>query len=232
MAHLPPFWHAAAQLTGRIDLQPHLDRCSVPDSIQSRASQSGPLWVNDPFITLQDDRYPPGLRPVPYCPPVLFVRGNLGLLDRPAVAIVGARRCTGNGQKLAHRISRGCAVLGGVTVSGMAYGIDQAAHLAAPGSTIAVLGQGLNAPMSTHQQRLADSILEDGGLLVSEFLPSHPAHRWTFPLRNRVIAGLGRATVIVEAGSRSGALHTARHALDAGRDVLAVPGSPLAPSSA
>jgi DNA processing protein len=121
---------------------------------------------------------------------------------------------------------------GGVVVSGLAAGIDSEAHGAAGGQTIAVLGQGLLAPMPAWQCRVREAILADGGLVLSEFPPDAPAQTWTFPIRNRIIAGLAGAVVVVEAGQRSGARITARNALEYGREVLAVPGPLGAAASA
>ncbi len=191
------------------------------------ASAIGPLVTPDPALTLAGEGYPPLLRGTPMAPPVLFWRGDLELLERPCVSIVGARRCTGDGARMARRLARGVADSGGVVVSGLAHGIDQHAHGAALHATVAVVGQALDRAFSTTQRRCLDRILDAGGLVLSEFLPGTPAARHTFPRRNRVIAGLSLATVVVEAGERSGSLITARHAAAFGREVLAVPGHPL-----
>jgi len=241
-------WHAAALLSGKLDLsQPvqqrpgEVGRLSADqlEALGIRAAHAikwrgGQNLVSPfPFLTLDDSAYPDLLRPVPFAPPVLFWEGNPDLLQAgPKVAIVGARRCTGDGKRMARSLARSVADSGGVVVSGMAHGIDTAAHLAAPGRTIAVLGQGLRVPRSRTAGRTATQILSSGGLLISEFVPDYPASRHTFPRRNRVISGLSRFTVVVEAARRSGASITARLALDAGRDVGAVPGSPYAPASA
>lgn len=183
-------------------------------------------------LTLACPRYPSRMAATPFAPPVLFCEGNLALLERPRVAIVGARRCTGAGVSMARELAGAVAGAGGVVVSGMAYGIDTAAHLAAPGATIAVLGQGLDVPFSASRMRTRSAILSRGGLLISEFpLDAHATKR-TFPLRNRIIAWLSKLTVVVEATERSGSLHTARAALSAGLDVLAVPGHPRVPTAA
>ena len=145
--------------------------------------------------------------------------------------MVGTRRCTDTGKRLARSFAATAAELGGVVVSGLAWGVDMAAHEAALSRTIAVLGQGLDTTLSSHQARLAEQIVSSGGLIVSEFLPGTRPERWTFPQRNRVIAALARATVVIEAPQRSGALITARLAVELGREVLAVPGSPLCEAS-
>jgi DNA processing protein len=128
---------------------------------------------------------------------------------------------------MATMLSRDLALAGVVVVSGLAHGIDHAAHMAAPGRTIAVLGQGTEHAARSIRAKAIGAIVQAGGLVVSEFLPEHPAARWTFPQRNRIIAGISEATVVVEAGQRSGALITARHALDYGRSIFVVPGHPL-----
>ena len=242
---VPPFWQAAAREGHRLDLSvglaqgpvvdarpAQLTRWGVPLDLALSLQQGEPIDSTTPFLTLDDPHYPAPLRFVPYAPPVLFTRGDTALLEEPGVAIVGTRRCTGSGRLMARRLARDLSGAGFVVVSGMAYGVDTEAHLTAPARTIAVLGAALDAPMSAAQGRVAATILDAGGLLVSEFLPGTHATRYTFPRRNRVIAGLARATVVVEARHRSGALITARHAADLGREVLAVPGSPLVDASA
>lgn len=244
---LSPFWSATARLTGKVDflpLAPLLQRGPIPPSARELA-QAGLSathvaalvrgdWLAGPAdaLTMVDDGWPPPLRQVPFAPPVLFYRGDPGLLSAPAVAIVGSRHCTAQGQRMARRLAQAVAGGGGVVVSGLAHGIDHAAHEASLSRTIAVLGQGLDAPLTARQSALARQIVDQGGLLLSELAPECRATKWTFPQRNRIIAGLAQATVVVEAAERSGALITARQALSLGRDVLAVPGSPLDPASA
>ena len=183
-------------------------------------------------LPLPDPRYPAQMARIPYAPPVLFCEGNLALLKEPGVALVGSRRCTASGAAIARELAAAVVEAGAVVVSGMAYGIDTAVHLTASGRTIAVLGQGLEVKCTAAQQRTRSRILSSGGLLVSEFPPTFPASRYTFPRRNRVIAWLAKATVIIEATATSGALHTARAALCAGMPVLAVPGHPHVPTAA
>lgn len=161
-------------------------------------------------------------------PAELFVRGNgeTELLSRPAVAIVGARACSAYGRSVARSLGRDLAAAGLVVVSGMARGIDGEAHrgaLDANGSTVAVLGCGIDRDYPAAHAELARRVCERG-LVVSEYEPGVEPAPWRFPARNRIIAGLCRATVVVEARERSGALITADFALEEGRDVLAVPG--------
>lgn len=176
--------------------------------------------------------WPGALTGQPFAPVLLGAEGNTALLGRPAVAVVGARACTAYGLQHAGAIARAVAGAGGVVVSGLARGIDREAHLAAPGATIAVLGQGLEAPMPAWQAALRRRVLDDGGLILSEHPRALPPDRWTFPVRNRIVAGLTRATVVVEAAHASGARNTAAHALRLGAEVLAVPGPIDAPASA
>ena len=173
--------------------------------------------------------YPALLRQIPDPPPSLWIRGDadVDVLGEPAVAIVGARACSGYGRSVARMLATESAVAGAVVVSGLARGIDGEAHrgaLAAGGRTVAVLGCGIDRDYPAAHAELARSIVETGGLVVSEYeLGLEPAP-WRFPARNRIIAGLARATVVVEARERSGALITADFALEDGREVLAVPG--------
>lgn len=132
---------------------------------------------------------------------------------------------------MARQLAAQSVQAGLVVVSGMARGIDTAVHDAAAGRTIAVLGHALDARLSVGSRQKMDTIVRDGGLLISEFPPATPPARHTFPIRNRIIAWLGMATVVVEAGIQSGSLITARAALDAGRAVYAVPGNPLNPQA-
>lgn len=170
--------------------------------------------------------WPASLRGLAGAPVALAWEGESALLNEPAVAIVGTRRCTATGRRLCRELAGGLAAHGVVVVSGLAAGIDCEAHLAAGGRTIAVLGQGLSSPMPGWQARVRERILAAGGLVLSEYPPGASPDRWTFPRRNRIIAGLAQATVVVEAGHRSGAKITAHHAVEYGRRVLAVPGLP------
>lgn len=176
------------------------------------------------FLTPFDERWPPALADLPRGPVGLCAEGDLGLLQLPAVAVVGARACTNYGRDWARRIAAGVASAGGVVVSGLAAGVDMSAHLAAEGRTIAVLGQGLTARMAGWQARVRAEVLHRGGLVLSEFPPNYPANTYTFPIRNRIIAGLSNIVVVIEAGERSGTRNTASHARTFERKVLALPG--------
>ncbi len=170
--------------------------------------------------------YPAGLRHLSDPPPVLFLRGDRRLLDRPGVTVVGARRATGSGRDVAERLGAALAGAGIVVTSGLALGVDGAAHrgaLGAGGPTLAVLGTGADVAYPAAHRALFTEIARSG-LLVSEFLPGTRAAPHHFPRRNRILAALASTVVVVEAGARSGALITVDHALDLGRDVWAVPG--------
>jgi DNA processing protein len=160
-------------------------------------------------------------------PPLLFLKGKPEILLRPAVAVVGSRKATEAGRRTGEALGRVLGRAGVPVVSGMALGIDGTAHrgaLAAGGDTVAVLGSGLDLPYPRAHGGLFREIGKKG-LLVSEFLPSERALPHHFPKRNRILAALSRAVVVVEAGRKSGALITVDHALDLGRDIFAFPGS-------
>jgi len=184
-------------------------------------------------LTWEDEGYPPLLRQIALPPFVLYVVGDAALLARRAVAIVGTRSASQPGLRAARDIAGALAAQGLVVVSGLARGIDAAAHeaaLASSGATVAVLGTGPDVayPISNFvlQQRIARC-----GALVTEYPPQSTPEAGNFLARNRILSGLCLATVVVEAGEQSGALSTARHAADQGRDVLAVPGGIYSPQS-
>lgn len=183
------------------------------------------------FRCALDPGWPEELIGPAFAPVALALEGDVGLLARPKVAVVGARACTAYGRDVARRLAAALAGAGVVVVSGLAAGIDVAAHGAAGGRTIAVLGQGLDAPMPDWQRRARRALLDAGGLVVAELPPDAHADTFTFPVRNRIIAGLAEAVVVVEAAERSGARNTAAHARRYGREVLAVPGPLGAPAS-
>jgi DNA processing protein len=181
--------------------------------------------------------YPSRLGEIHDPPAALWVRGDadLALLAAPAVAIVGARSCSGYGRAVARMVARECAAAGLVVVSGLARGIDGEAHRGAldgSGATVAVLGCGVDRDYPAAHAELARRIVTGGGLVVSEYEPGVDPAPWRFPARNRVIAGLATLTVVVEARERSGALITADFALEQGRDVMAVPGEITSATSA
>lgn len=173
-----------------------------------------------------DAEFPPSLPQIPDPPPVLFASGDLSLLRRPAAAVVGSRDHSAYGAEMAGWIGWEAAAAGVVVVSGMARGLDAVAHAAAldaGGGTIGVLGNGLGVIYPAANRLLYERVAA-AGLLLTEFPPGERPHAGSFPRRNRIISGLGRVTVVVEAAEGSGALITAGTALDQGRDVMAVPG--------
>ena len=188
------------------------------------------------LVAVHDTAYPARLRAIALPPHVLFVRGRIGAMSMErAVAVVGTRRPSDAGRSIAARIGAALSRVGACVVSGLAIGIDGAAHAAAVdsgGRTVAVIGGGHDHLFPRAHVRLADAIVRAGGAVVSEFPPSVEPTRGTFPRRNRLISGLASATVVVEAAARSGALTTAAWALEQGRGCFLVPGAIDAPASA
>lgn len=189
------------------------------------------------ILSLADTRYPRRLLETPDPPLLLFVQGQLSLLDQPSVAVVGSRSPTAQGRDNARAFSQALSEAGVTVVSGLAQGIDGAAHegaLAAQGpgvgATLAVVGTGLDRVYPRSHLDLARRIAERG-LLVSEFLLGTPPAPANFPKRNRIVAGLTRGTLVIEAAVQSGSLITARLAAEMGREVLAIPGSIHSPQS-
>jgi DNA processing protein len=181
------------------------------------------------WLPRSSDVFPRRLGSVHDPPPGLFLRGGAGpdLLERASIAVVGARACSPYGTEVAALLGRELAAAGVIVVSGLARGVDAAAHrgalAACPGSTVAVLGCGIDRDYPRAHAQLAAQIAASG-LIVSEYPPGVEPAPWRFPARNRIVAGLATATVVVEARERSGALITADLALDEGREVLVVPG--------
>ena len=197
-----------------------------PDSAQVARVRE---WAEQPgahVVSRLDPRYPPLLAETPDPPPVLFVRGDPALLAEPQIAIVGSRNPTPTGLAVARELARGLAACGLVITSGLAAGIDGAAHAGAleRGRTVAVLGTGADRVYPAAHRDLARAIAESGAL-VSELLPGAGPLARHFPRRNRIISGLALGTLVAEAALGSGSLITARQALEQGREVFAVPGS-------
>lgn len=213
-------------LAERWPLDPHRrsDLISRAASALARGAERGLT-----AMVWSDTAYPPSLAAIVDPPPVLWMRGSATALDQPAVAIVGSRAASPYALDVANQLAADLAARGVTIVSGLARGVDSAAHrgaLSVGGSTIAVLGCGADIIYPPEHATLAREI-EPHGLLVSELVPGTKPFPHFFPQRNRIISGLSRASVIVEAGERSGSLITARCALEQGRDVLAVPGNVL-----
>jgi len=179
------------------------------------------------IITLYDEEYPQILKGI-YDPPVcLYVRGNLPDFSYNSIAIVGSRRVTVYGKKMAKYLSEAASYAGWTIVSGLAYGVDALAHQAAldtKGTTVAVLGGGLARIHPQEHTQLARNIVESGGAVISEYPMNYPVSRQSFPRRNRIVSGLSQAVLVVEAGINSGALLTANIGLEQGKTVFAVPG--------
>ena len=179
-------------------------------------------------LTFDDVEYPPLLKEIPDAPPLLFCWGDTSLLSWPQVAIVGTRNPTQAGQKLAEQFATQLCQHGLAITSGLALGIDGIAHQAvinAKGATIAVLGTGLANIYPRQHHRLAQQIIANQGLIVSEFLPNTPAIHYHFPRRNRLISGLSLGVLVVEAAVESGSLITAKLAAEQNREVWAIPSS-------
>lgn len=176
-------------------------------------------------VTYEDDEYPAMLKEIPYPPPLLYVRGTIKA-DEVCISVVGTRRACGYGRHVAESVGRGLAQAGVTVVSGLARGIDgyaQRSALDAGGRTIGVMGCGMAMVYPSEHRKLADMVVNSGAL-ISEFPMTTPPHAGNFPRRNRIIAGLSRGTVVVEAGEKSGALLSADHTLNQGKEVYAVPG--------
>lgn len=187
-------------------------------------------WIDDPqhhVIAWDDSDYPRALLDIGHAPPVLFYIGSRALLNRPAFAIVGSRHATPQGRTNAREFAKALATANLTIVSGLALGIDAAAHEGALGteaSTLAVIGTGPDRVYPARNRELAQRIAQSGGLL-SEFLPGTPPRKENFPRRNRLISGLARGVLVIEATLSSGSLITARWAGEQGREVFAIPGS-------
>lgn len=180
-------------------------------------------------ITACEEEYPKALKTIPDHPPVLYVRGHASLFEKPAVAIIGARNASGVGRKIARMLAADLGAAGYVVASGLARGIDGAAHDAALKSgTIAVVAGGVDVIYPPEHDELTERIARQGAVISECAMGAQPTAR-DFPKRNRLISGLSRGVVVVEAAARSGTLLTANFALDQGREVFAVPGSPLDP---
>ncbi len=250
------YWLALCRAPGlgTRTLQQLLRACATPRGIFDRAARAGlPMTLASPVmeslrrpdwaaverdlawvernasavLTLDHPAYPSLLRHIGDAPPVLFVQGDPDLLSRPQLAVVGSRNPTPQGRDTAFEFARALAAAGLAVTSGLATGIDAAAHrgaLDAGGLTVAVLGSGLDCIYPSRHQTLAAQI-RHSGVLVSAFPPGTPPRPPHFPQRNRIISGLALGALVVEAATRSGSLITARCAVDQGREVFAVPGS-------
>ena len=217
-----------------IDALPQLARRGGggPPPVPTRAAIDRELATIDRLgarlLFLGDGDYPSLLAELDNAPPALIVRGDLALLRRPAVAIVGARNASAAACRFARQLGYDLAEAGATVVSGLARGIDTAAHVGSLPATVAVIAGGIDVVFPPENAALQERIATEG-LLVAEQPPGTEPRARHFPYRNRIIAGLGQGTVVVEAAPKSGSLITARLATEAGREVMAVPGSPLDP---
>ncbi|HZG19972.1 MAG TPA: DNA-processing protein DprA [Herbaspirillum sp.] len=243
---------AARRLLGAFGLPGHLWQvgqaalCRVVPAPQAAALLAAPSarqrqrmaatldWLQSPgrtILTLADAAYPASLLNIADPPLLLYARGNAALLSAPALAVVGSRHATVQGREHAGRFAAELSQAGLTIVSGLALGIDTAAHeggLRGAGSTVAVIGTGCDIDYPPRNRDLAERIAQ-GGCIVSEYALGTPPLSANFPRRNRVISGLAQAVLVVEAAARSGSLITARMAAEQGRDVFAIPGSIHAP---
>ncbi|KAA8982931.1 DNA-processing protein DprA [Halospina sp. K52047b] len=199
--------------------------------LEHARQQCGELGIR--VIHWRDPDYPEALRHIHGPPPVLYCRGDINALNRPCLAMVGSRHASRDGLNHARRFAHALSEGGFSVVSGLALGIDGAAHkgaLEGGGATVGILANGVDRPYPRRHEALARDMLQAGGLLVSELPPGTPARAHLFPQRNRLISGLCLGVLVVEAGLRSGSLITARLAMEQGREVFAVPGSIHQPS--
>lgn len=187
------------------------------------------------LILREDGEFPPSLREIPHAPFGIYIRGTLPDFTSPWIAIVGTRKATAEGKRIAREFACSLAQEKCTVVSGLAFGIDAAAHegvleaihsagSGTSGSTVAVLGRGIDRIYPAIHERLARRILESGGAIVSEYPPGTPSVPYRFLERNRIVSGISRGVVVIEAPERSGALATARFANEQNRDVFVVPG--------
>ncbi|PPC92826.1 MAG: DNA-protecting protein DprA [Methylotenera sp.] len=209
---------------------------AINKGIDEAALNDTALWLAQPgnhLITLADSEYPQALLEIADPPPFLYAKGKLTLLNQPSIAIVGSRNASVQGEKNAEAFARDLSLQGLCIVSGMALGIDGAAHrgaMKAKGSTIAVVGTGLDIVYPAKHRDLAHEIAQHG-LIISEFGLGTPSTPQNFPKRNRIISGLSLGCLVIEANLQSGSQITARLAAEQGREVFAIPGSIHSPMS-
>ena len=216
-------------LTGRLlDADPELLQLAAPLLADSREAQARAAALGIGIVPWNDPRFPAALLAIPDAPPVVWYRGTLDVFDAPAVAIVGSRAASAVALETAARLGADLAAYGMTVVSGLARGVDSAAHRGAltTGRTVAVLGSGVDRIYPGEHKGLAAEI-ERHGLVMSEYPPGTAPLPFQFPMRNRLISGLSRAVVVIEASDKSGSLITAGCALEQGREVMAVPGNVL-----
>lgn len=180
------------------------------------------------IITINDKEYPQKLKQINDYPVYLYTKGNIDLLNKKSIAMVGGRNCTNYGKQVAKDISNQLVKNNFVIVSGLAKGIDTFSHMGAlknKNSTIAVLGSSIDNIYPNENINLANKIIETGGLIISEYIVGSKLQRLNFPARNRIISGISDGVLVIEAGEKSGALITVDFALEQGKDVFAIPGN-------
>ncbi|HYE80179.1 MAG TPA: DNA-processing protein DprA [bacterium] len=241
LAHFGSCRALLAATRGDLEAVPDLETRSINalaaklPRLQPRDPRAGLDRLGARVVTWWDADYPAALRTTPWPPPVFFLQGELTCQLPMTLAIVGTRRPTPYGKQVAGQFARELAGHGFTIVSGGAYGIDAAAHrgaLESGGRTVAVFGTGLDNPYPESHRDLYAAIVAAGGACMTEYPPGTPPLAEYFPQRNRLVAGLARATLVIEAGGRSGALITASLALEAGREVLVIPGRISDPTAA
>lgn len=201
-----------------VQLRSHIDPYDVYQSVSNR---------NIKVVSWEEDSYPAILHEIPDAPYVLYIKGQISQ-DFWGLAVVGARKCTSYGQRVAHELTQALATVPISIISGLALGIDSIAHRAcldAHGVTVAVLAGGLDRIYPTVHVALANKIIDQGGALISEYPPGVPSLPHHFPIRNRIIAGLSKGVIIIEATLKSGSLLTAKAAVEYNREVFVVPHS-------
>ncbi len=186
-------------------------------------------------MTMDDDIYPDALRPLEDAPPILFYLGDPGVIARmPSAAIIGSRSASWKALSATEKISAELSANGICVISGLAYGVDAAAHkgcLKGGSPTVAVMGCGLDQDYPAENGPLKRKILEQGGTILSEYAPGEKPLGWHFPVRNRIISGLSDCVIVMEARIRSGSMTTVQHALDQGKDIFVYPGEPDSPAA-
>jgi DNA processing protein len=186
------------------------------------------------MVTCYDSDYPEKLKNITNRPIVLFYKGDISIVDEYSIAIVGSRNCSDYGRKCADFISNEIAIRKICIVSGLAIGIDSIGHIAAlnnKSNTIAIIGNGLDNIYPSKNKKLAESIIKNGGLIISEFAVGTKPFKQNFPRRNRIISGLSDSVIVIEGSKKSGSLITAGYAIEQGKEVFVVPGSIFSPNS-
>lgn len=235
-------WHRAAYFSGKINFAftLHQPKEQWPAALESQSVSKatitklfGPNLAPPEcsFVRLIDEAYPKGLKRTPYAPPILYYQGRLQCLERKAITIVGSRKSTWLGRQFATQLAEYTTHNGYCVVSGLAYGIDEAAHRGGLSHTVGIMGQGILAERQGARKKLCRDIIRSGGLIISEFPPLMSAQIWTFLHRNRIMAWLSDVFVLVEAPVRSGAMNTTRIALESGVPLYVVPHHPLVASA-